>query len=259
MVRKLFTLLLGLGLVCIFCYSVPYVVFASLAVESMPFGREQGEAWLLGTPQPVFQGGISASSSSYVSGGPIKPCGPNDPLGCASAYPIWDGEQVPFVGYSMPPEYVCTQLVEDGVLWPNFGEQRYGCGPDGTRPCKRHSGVDIGSHGKPAPVYTPMGGLVVWADWDPQWYFGQFVAIEANGYQLIFAHLSRIDVVKGQIVHAGQQIGLTGTTGNSDGIHLHFEVRVWNGERWVPIDPMTAVLPGQYEYCDWHALMPNGW
>lgn len=262
-IRKLFMFFLALGLVCLACYTVPYVVFASVMVESMPFGKEQGEAWLLGTPQPVYEGGIpsngGSASAGYGDPGYVPSCKKGGPLGCASAYPIWDGEQVPYAGYVMAPDFTCKKLVDFGYLSDVFGSERHGCGADGTAPCKRHSGVDFATNGKPAPVYTPIGGLVTWADWDPQWYFGQFVAIESNGYQVIFAHLSRIDVVKLQVVHAGDQIGMTGTTGNSEGIHLHFEVRYWDGKRWVPIDLLDPSFrfPGQLDYCPWRTLPPK--
>jgi murein DD-endopeptidase MepM/ murein hydrolase activator NlpD len=216
-------------------------------VDSMPFGKEQGEAWMRGTPQPVYEEALGAAGL-----GSVPYCKDNKPLGCASADPIWDGEQIPNAGFSMAPEFICKKLVDSGVLTDVFGSERTGC----LGGCKRHSGTDFGTYGKYVPVYTPIGGLVTWADWDPQWYFGQFVAIESNGYQVIFAHLSRIDVYKGEQVPAGYQIGLSGSTGNSTGPHLHFEARVWNGTRWVPVDPLDPAFrfPGQFEYCPWATL-----
>jgi murein DD-endopeptidase MepM/ murein hydrolase activator NlpD len=248
-IRKVFMFVFVLGLLCLGCYTVPYVVFASMMVDSMPVGKAQGEAWLLGTPQPVYENGISAGSGLAPS------CGKGNPLGCASSLQVWDGEQVPNAGFSMVPDFICKKLVDSGGITDVFGSERTGC----NGPCKRHSGTDFGTNGKEVPVYTPIGGLVTWADWDPQWYFGQFVAIESNGYQVIFAHLSRIDVYKGEQVHAGDQIGLTGNTGNSTGTHLHFEARVWNGTRWVPVDPLDPAFrfPGQFEYCPWRTLPPK--
>ena len=249
-IRKLFMFVVTIGLLCFGCYATTYVVFAGIMVDSMPFGKEQGEAWMRGTPQPVYENGISTDS------GLAPTCGKGNPLGCASSLPVWDGEQVPNAGFAMVPEFICKKLVDSGVLTDVFGSERTGCGVDGLSPCKRHSGTDFGTYGKYVPVYTPIGGLVTWADWDPQWYFGQFVAIESNGYQVIFAHLSRIDVYEGQQVPAGYQIGLSGNTGNSTGPHLHFEARVWNGTRWVPVDPLdpTFRFPGQIEYCPWATL-----
>lgn len=68
--------------------------------------------------------------------------------------------------------------------------------------------------------------------------YGKCVRIDhGNGYVTIYAHLSQINVVAGQIVQAGDIIGITGNTGNSTGPHLHFEVRL-NGS---PIDPQPLI------------------
>ena len=47
-----------------------------------------------------------------------------------------------------------------------------------------------------------------------------------NGYQTYYAHLSRVNVMAGQMVRQGDTVGLVGMTGRSTGPHLHYEVRV---------------------------------
>ena len=68
--------------------------------------------------------------------------------------------------------------------------------------------------------------------------------LHPNGYYTLYAHLSEVNVVDGQDVAKGQQIGRMGNTGNSYGAHLHFEVR---DPKNVCIDPapyIAADLPG---------------
>jgi len=68
--------------------------------------------------------------------------------------------------------------------------------------------------------------------------YGNCVRVDhGGGYVSIYAHLSVIYAVKGQVVKAGDILGITGNTGNSTGPHLHFEVRL-NGS---PVDPQPMI------------------
>ena len=86
-----------------------------------------------------------------------------------------------------------------------------------------HTGVDFA-----APTGTPLkavgAGTVVSAGWAGA-YGNQVVIQLADGHYAQYAHLSSLAVSSGQSVTAGQQIGLSGSTGNSTGPHLHFEIR----------------------------------
>lgn len=79
------------------------------------------------------------------------------------------------------------------------------------------------------------GGTVTRAEWAGG--YGNLIEIDHNGFSTRYAHLSRIDVSPGQIVAPGQAVGRVGSTGDSTGPHLHFEVRV----KGKPIDPMTML------------------
>ena len=55
---------------------------------------------------------------------------------------------------------------------------------------------------------------------------GKHIKIRLNNVRTLYAHCSKIYVKEGQIVAVGQEIGEVGSTGNSTGPHLHFEIRV---------------------------------
>ena len=77
-------------------------------------------------------------------------------------------------------------------------------------------------------------GVVVRAGWNDQGY-GLFVVIDHNiDYVTLYSHLSEVFVSEGEVVAQGQVIGTVGSTGNSTGPHLHFEIRDF-GRRTNPI------------------------
>ncbi|TXH88873.1 MAG: M23 family metallopeptidase [Rhodoferax sp.] len=97
---------------------------------------------------------------------------------------------------------------------------------------RAHLGVDYG-----APTGTPVrsigDGVVEFAG--VQNGFGNIVIIRHNGsHSTAYAHLSRINVRKGQSVNQGQNVGAVGQTGWATGPHLHFEFRV-NGQQRDPL------------------------
>ena len=96
-----------------------------------------------------------------------------------------------------------------------------------------HDGLDIAAnHGNPVYAYTD--GRVVEAGWNGG--YGNCILIDhGNGLKTRYAHLSRIDVRVGQKVKVGQRIGAVGSTGNSTGPHLHFEV-IKNGKTQNPLN-----------------------
>ncbi len=103
-----------------------------------------------------------------------------------------------------------------------------------------HRGVDIPNPtGSPVKPFTD--GEVIYADWADGG-FGKMVVVKHNlGYISRYAHLSTIEVGVGQKVTTDTIIGKVGSTGNSTGSHLHFEV--YQNER--PVNPLTYVSPSQ--------------
>jgi murein DD-endopeptidase MepM/ murein hydrolase activator NlpD len=88
-----------------------------------------------------------------------------------------------------------------------------------------HLGIDIAA-GEGAPIYAADSGVVTMAQGGDNYGYGNVIQIDhGNGYSTVYAHLSVIGVGVCQSVYAGQWIGSAGSTGNSTGAHLHFEVR----------------------------------
>lgn len=86
-----------------------------------------------------------------------------------------------------------------------------------------HTGVDIAKE-KGSVIKASMGGIVdlVSSEGD----YGMHIKIRCNNVTTLYAHCSKIYVKEGQIVAAGDSIAEVGSTGNSTGNHLHFEIRV---------------------------------
>ena len=91
-------------------------------------------------------------------------------------------------------------------------------------PETNHRAIDIaGSIGN--PVYAVDDGVVVYSNWNEHGYGNLIVIDHGNGWQSVYAHLDNYLKFCGQNVDQGEQIGMLGTTGNSTGPHLHFELR----------------------------------
>lgn len=87
-----------------------------------------------------------------------------------------------------------------------------------------HPGIDIGCP-IGTPVYASNNGVVENAGWNSGGY-GNWIRINnGGGLESIFGHLSRVAVHAGQMVSKGQLIGYSGSTGESTGPHLHYEIR----------------------------------
>jgi murein DD-endopeptidase MepM/ murein hydrolase activator NlpD len=102
----------------------------------------------------------------------------------------------------------------NGTVTSEYG-QRWG---------RLHAGLDIS-----APIGTPIvasaAGTVIVAGWNGG--YGNLVVVDhGGGMSTAYAHQSQMAVSVGQRVGAGQVIGYVGSTGNSTGPHLHFEVRI---------------------------------
>ena len=107
-----------------------------------------------------------------------------------------------------------------------------------TNDKRAHKGIDYAAP-TGTPIRTVGDGVVEFAS--TQRGYGNVIEIKhRDGKSTLFAHLSRIDVKKGQKVEQGDIIGAVGSTGFSTGPHLHFEFRVDGDHR----DPLTLVAEG---------------
>ena len=115
-------------------------------------------------------------------------------------------------------------------IWPT--NLHYLSGYDYS-PGSNHMGIDLaGDTGH--PIYASDNGVVVYSGWN-DWGYGLVVVLDhGNGWQTLYAHLSQINMVCGQAVFQGNVIGLMGSTGNSSGSHLHFEMM---SDQWGKVNP----------------------
>ena len=116
-------------------------------------------------------------------------------------------------------------------IWPAVGG--YISSKMGYRWGKMHDGIDI-ARPSDRTIKAADNGVVVEAGWDSG-YGNKIVIDHNNGYRTVYAHLSSMSVSVGQTVSQGSKIGVMGSTGNSTGIHLHFEVHK-NGKL---VDPLN--------------------
>ncbi|MEU1017796.1 M23 family metallopeptidase [Streptomyces sp. NPDC005900] len=116
--------------------------------------------------------------------------------------------------------YVSTGYQTGGAMWSSGS----------------HTGVDFHA-ASGTPVHAVGAGTVVEAGWGGA--YGNNVVIKMNdGTYTQYGHMSSLGVTVGQTVTPGQQIGLSGSTGNSSGPHLHFEART-GPEYGSDIDPVA--------------------
>jgi murein DD-endopeptidase MepM/ murein hydrolase activator NlpD len=105
-------------------------------------------------------------------------------------------------------------------IWPTDGHDT----SRGNPYAEWHHAIDISLH-LGDPVYASDTGVVVFAGWST-WGYGNLIVIDhGNGWQTVYAHLSVVYAGCGYDVMRGEVIGLGGSTGNSTGPHLHFEMQ----------------------------------
>ncbi|MBC9927276.1 M23 family metallopeptidase [Leucobacter sp. cx-169] len=187
------------------------------------------EGWQTGDPVVI----------SHKVQGSAHPDGPAEHLPTAKAFVKQhsDAAEVPLPTGATPADSAAGDAVCDGALTAGLIVGGF------THPLGKEfpwaSYVDDGgSHSAGAmdipapsgtPVYAIAAGTVLASGWEEGGGGNLISIMHADGNASAYAHLSQMDVKPGQVVKAGQRIGLVGSTGNSSGPHLHFEIRV-NGK-----------------------------
>lgn len=102
-----------------------------------------------------------------------------------------------------------------------------------TNEIEFHTGIDLANEAG-TPIYATASGVIVKAKYESG--YGKFIRIDhQNGYETLYGHMSSFKVREGDVVKKGQIIGFMGSTGQSTGPHVHYEV--WAGG--VKADPMN--------------------
>lgn len=146
----------------------------------------------------------------------------------SAPYALTVGQQLIIPGGTKP--YVPRQVVTSATApapqdaksgsgsfaWPMSGSisQRFWEG---------HRAIDI-ANSRGTAVYSADSGYVSATQWASTGYGRMVIVDHGNGYSTLYAHLDSIAVEVGENVSKGQQLGKCGSTGNSSGPHLHFEV-----------------------------------
>lgn len=130
-------------------------------------------------------------------------------------------------GTMVPPTYI--KPLDGGRISSYFGYRKSPGGIGSTY----HQGIDWATP-TGTPVYASSGGTVIYSGWASG--YGYCVTIQhPDGRQTRYAHNSRLVCSVGQYVSQGQVIAYSGSTGNSTGPHVHFEIII-NGVRVNPLD-----------------------
>ena len=126
-----------------------------------------------------------------------------------------------------------------GRITSKFGTR---VSPRGGR-LEKHTGWDIATN-TGAPVRVTAPGVVEVAGWTNIGYGLHIIVNHGYGYKTLYGHLSRLNINQGDTVSSNDLIGFVGSTGNSTGPHLHYEVRMGN----TPINPSGFLFRDRPKY-----------
>lgn len=162
-----------------------------------------------------------AAAATPTSETPLASVATPAPLQPATVAPAQAVVQPVKYASNLPPEQWRDPLTS-GFRWPVKGPtlSNYGQKTDGLR----NDGINIGAL-QGTPVEAAADGEVVYAGNAVEGFGNLILLKHKNGIVTAYGHLSRMDVAKGQTVHAGDIIGGVGETGSVNAPQLHFQIR----------------------------------
>ena len=195
--------------------------FSTTRVSSTPIAPQVGSL-----PAPMMEGNVAPRPSMVSYDFSLASVLPEVPYTNTLAYRGGGGSGIVF------PLSVAAPITSlfGWRVHPITGDRRF------------HAGTDIG-----APTGTPILAAARGQVETASWIGGYGLAVIINhssAQQTLYGHMSEILVQPGQVVEPGTVIGRVGSTGNSTGPHLHFEVRHLTQNGWVAVDPGVQLEGG---------------
>lgn len=178
---------------------------APAVLAAVPTATPVSEATPTATPEPV----LTAT-----------------PIPIPTAYPSWESTLPQYGGWNGNGQCwgpVAAPVGSGYFIWPTDHHVLVG-----RNYSYWHPGLDLGGN-LGDPLYATDAGAVVYAGWNNYGYGNLVIIDHGNGWHTLYAHFNEIYVACGEAVTQGEVIGTAGTTGNSTGPHLHFEMRFGGG------------------------------
>ena len=147
------------------------------------------------------------------------------------------GQIQPSAGHSTKYRFIWPE--PQAQISQRFGPSTYWFEPPYNGYAHFHTGIDLVEK-LGSPVYAADDGIVALVGSSGSGYGTYVVIAHSGGLDTLYGHLSAALVKVGQRVTQGQPVGLEGSTGNSTGPHLHFELRI----NQKPVDPSPYLPPG---------------
>jgi murein DD-endopeptidase MepM/ murein hydrolase activator NlpD len=126
----------------------------------------------------------------------------------------------------------------NGMLTSRFGWRTY-TNSAGETVTSNHKGLDF-SLPYGSSIYAAKTGVVISAGYNGN-YGNCIVLLHNDGTETRYAHCSKIDVVVGEYILQGEEIGKVGSTGNATGNCLHFEILYSKDGDWTAVDPLPFI------------------